>query len=117
MAKKMSKIDELKTKVESLKAKGTILKVSDLEGKAFIIDVNATSTVNGQYGEQLLIVGNYDEGDLDLTGEVRLYLTNARRTRFEEAFTEEGKYAFIFGDKVKLKSGHDYIPLELVEAV
>ena len=118
MSKKTSKIDELKSKVESLKQKGTILKVSTLEGHAFIIDVKATSTVNGQYGEQLLIVGDYTEGTLEAEGEVRLYLNGARRTRFEEAFLgPKGKYAFVFGDSVELKSGHSYIPLELVESV
>ena len=117
MAKKSSKIEELKSKVESLKQKGTILKVSALESQAFIIDVKATSTVSGQYGEQLLIVGEYSEGTVEAEGEVRLYLNGARRERFEEAFDKEGLYAFVFGDSVELKSGHSYIPLELVEAV
>lgn len=117
MAQKTSKIDELKSKVESLKQKGTILKVKELEGQVFIIDVKATSTITGQYGEQLLIVGDYTEGTLEVEGEVRLYLNGARRTRFEEAFNEEGQYAFVFGDSVELKSGHSYIPLELVESV
>jgi len=115
----MSRIDELKSKVESLKTKGTILKVSELEGKAFVMEVSATSTVNGQYGEQLLIVGTYEEGDLEVEGEVRLYLNGARRERFEEALgANRGcSVAFVFGNKVQLKSGHDYIPLELVETV
>ena len=118
MAKKNSKIEELKSKVESLKQKGTILKVSALEGQAFIIDVKATSIVNGQYGEQLVIVGEYSEGTIEgMEGEVRLYLSGARRERFEEAFDKEGLYAFVFGDSVELKSGHSYIPLELVESV
>ncbi len=117
MSKKQSKIDELKSKVESLKQKGTILKVSALEGQAFIIDVKATSTVSGQYGEQLLIVGDFSEGTIEAEGEVRLYLNGARRTRFEEAYVGLGRYAFIFGTSVELKSGHSYIPLELVEMV
>ena len=117
MSKKTSKIEELKSKVESLKQKGTILKVKDLEGQALIVNVKATTTVNGQYGEQLLIVGDYNEGTLEVEGEVRLYLNGARRTRFEEAYTDEGLYAFVFGSSVELKSGHSYIPLELVEAV
>ena len=112
MAKKNSKIEELKSKVESLKQKGTILKVSALESQAFII------VVNGQYGEQLVIVGEYSEGTIEgMEGEVRLYLSGARRERFEEAFDKEGLYAFVFGDSVELKSGHSYIPLELVESV
>ena len=119
MSKKQSKIEELKSKVESLKKKGTILKVKDLEGQAIIIDVKATSTVNGQYGEQLLIVGDFIEGSIEAEGEVRLYLNGARRTRFEEASlaVKEGHFAFVFGDSVQLKSGHSYIPLELVESV
>jgi hypothetical protein len=112
----MSKIDELKTKVESLKQKGTILKVKDLEGQGFLVAVSATSVVNGQYGEQLLIVGQWEDGELDVEGEVRLYLNGARRTRFEEAWKGPGLYGFVFGSSVQLKSGYDYIPLELVEA-
>lgn len=113
------KIDELRSKIESLKSQGTILKVGNLEGKAFVLDVSATSIVNGQYGEQLLIVGTYEEGELDLKkgDSARIYLNNKRRATFEEAWIQEGAYAFVFGTKVDLKSGHSYIPLELVESV
>ncbi len=118
MSKKQSKIDELKSKVETLKSKGTILKVKDLEGQAFFLDINTEpTTVSGQYGEQLLLIGEMNENEMELQGEVRLYLNNARRTRFEEAYTEPGLYAFVFGQSVELKSGHSYIPLELVESV
>tara|TARA_R100000734_G_C3311422_1_gene102295 strand:+ start:1323 stop:1682 length:360 start_codon:yes stop_codon:yes gene_type:complete len=119
MAKKSSKIEELKSKVESLKQKGTILKISELEGKAFVMKVSATSTVNGQYGEQLLIEGTYEEGELEVEGQVRLYLNGARQERFQEAIgANRGcSVAFVFGNKVQLKSGHDYVPLELVETV
>jgi len=110
------KIEELRSKIESLKKVGTILKVANLEGKAFVLDVSATSIVNGQYGEQLMIVGTYEEGELDLKkgDDARIYLNNKRRATFEEAWIEEGHYAFVFGTSVPLKSGHSYIPLELV---
>ena len=118
MSKKQSKIDELKSKVETLKSKGTILKVKELEGQAFFLGITTEpTTVNGQYGEQLLIIGEIQENEMELQGEVRLYLNGARRTRFEEAYTEAGLYAFVFGQSVELKSGHSYIPLELVESV
>ena len=112
------KIDELRSKVASLKGQGTILKVADLEGKAFILDVQAIKTVEGQYGEQLLIVGTSVEGLEQAEGEeVRIYLNNKRQTVFEGAYEEPGQYAFVFGDKVQMKNGYDYIPLELVEKV
>lgn len=110
------KLEQLKTQVASLKAQGTILKVKDLEGQAFLMEVSSTTTVNGQYGEQLLIVGNYTQGDLNHKAgdNLRLYLNGARRTKFEEAGEGPGEYGFVFGASVTLKSGHDYIPLELV---
>ena len=118
MSKKQSKIDELKSKVETLKqSRGTILKVKELENQAFLIDVTSALIVNGQYGEQLLIVGTMQENEMGHEGEVRLYLSGARRTHFEEAYTEPGLYAFVFGQSVELKSGHSYIPLQLVETV
>lgn len=119
MSKKQSKIEELKSKVETLKSKGTILKVKELEGQAFLIDITSALLVTGKYGEQVAIVGKIDENEMSLkSGEdVRLYLAGARRTHFEEAYTEPGLYAFVFGQSVELKSGHNYIPLELVESV
>lgn len=118
MSKKISKIEELKSKVETLKSKGTILKVKDLEGQAFFLDITVEpTTVSGQYGEQLLIIGEIKENEMKVQGEVRLYLNGARRTRFEEAYTQPALYAFVFGMSVELKSGHSYIPLDFVASV
>ena len=113
------KLKELRSKVASLNGQGTILKVADLEDKAFVVDVSATNNVTGKYGEQQLIVGNYVEGDLKHTvgDEVRLYLNNRRQEVFETSYDGKGMYAFIFGASVEMKSGHSYIPLDLVEKV
>ena len=113
-----NKIEELRSKVASLKGTGKILKVSDLSGKCFILDVSATTETTGTYGKQMLIVGNVVEGELELDAgdEVRLYLNNRRQETFEQAYKGEGHYAFLFGASVKLKNGYDYTPLELVES-
>ena len=113
------KLEELRSKVASLKGSGTILKVADLESKVFVLDVEVTKMVEGQYGEQLLIVATYLEGELNHKkgDNVCLYLNNRRQEVFDTAYIGEGKYAFVFGDKTKMKNGFDYIPLELVEQV
>jgi len=92
-------IEALKTKVEQIKKKANILKVANLEGEVFSLNIVSASKVEGKYGQQLMIVGTDDEG---------------KDTR-SAAFTGEGSYAFVFGSKVALESGHSYIPLELVE--
>jgi hypothetical protein len=110
-------MEELKTKVASLKGDASILKVSNLAGKAFSLNVTATSIVTGTYGEQLLLAGTIDyKGDLDMDEglEVRLYLNNRRRDTFEAVFDGERVYSFVFGESVTLKNGYDYIPLDAV---
>jgi len=110
-------MDELRTKVASLKGEGTILKVSNLASKAFTIDVTATSIVTGNYGEQILIVGKVGLGTeikMKEGEEVRLYLNNRRKETFETVFDGEREYAFVFGEAVTLKTGHVYIPLDMV---
>ena len=110
------KYDELRSTVASLKGEGTILKVKDLEDKAFTLTIEATQEVNGTYGEQLLIVGTVVDGELEQKKgeEVRLYLNNKRQTTFETVYDGEGNYTFLFGNKVLLKNGFHYVPLELV---
>tara|TARA_R110000751_G_scaffold282844_1_gene386114 strand:- start:3412 stop:3765 length:354 start_codon:yes stop_codon:yes gene_type:complete len=113
-----NKIDELRSKVASLKNEGTILKVSNLAGKAFVLNVNATTQVTGNYGEQLLIVGTMTNGDevgIEEGANARIYLNNKRMETFNACYTGEGNYGFVFGDSVELKNGYDYIPLDLVQ--
>ena len=114
-----NKLEELKTQVESLKKHWTILKVKDLGGHAFIMNVSSTTVVTGNYGEQTLIVGTIGQNELEMKegDSCRIYLNNKRMETFDNAYTEPGAYAFIFGDAVELKSGHTYIPLELVSKV
>lgn len=110
-------MNELRTKVASLKGDASILKVSNLAGKAFTIDVTATSIVTGNYGEQILIVGQIGIGTeikMKAGESVRLYLNNKRKAMFETVFDGEREYAFVFGEAVTLKTGHNYIPLEMV---
>jgi hypothetical protein len=103
-------IEVLKTKVEQMKKKANILKVANLEGEVFSLNIVSASKVEGKYGQQLMIVGTDEEGK-----DTRLYLTGKREETFTAAYTGEGSYAFVFGSKVALESGHSYIPLELVE--
>lgn len=103
------KIEELKTKVEQMKKKANILKVSELAGEVFSMQVTNASMVVGKYGDQLMIVGTVDNEDS------RIYLTGRRAQTFENAFEGEGEYAFVFGEAVTLEGGNQYIPLELVE--
>ena len=116
-----NKIDELRSKVASLKNEGTILKVKDLAGMAFVLNVNATTQVTGTYGEQLLIVGTMTglTGDTGVEegANTRIYLNNKRMETFNASYVGEGEYGFVFGDSVELKNGYDYIPLELVQKV
>ena len=120
MADKTSMMDELKTKVASLKESSTILKVGDLAGFGLLIDVTSQGNVEGKYGEQTLIRGKWVEGDLTHleSGElVSLYLNGKRAEVFQNAYDGEGQYAFIFGESTTLKSGHSYIPLDLVSKI
>lgn len=104
------KIEELRSKVAKAKeGGGTILKFHQLEGEIFSIQVSRVEPVNGQYGEQTLIVGEKDGS------EVRLYLNGNREKVFLEAFDGLGEYAFVVGEARETKDGYSYVPLELVE--
>ena len=103
------KIEELKTKVQALNNTGNIVKIHEHAGKVVGMHIEQTSVTMGKYGEQLLIVGTVD-------GEAsRMYLNGKRREIFETAFAGAGDYAFVIGESVELKSGNNYVPLELVE--
>lgn len=112
------KIDELRSKVASLKdSTGTVLKVADLEDTGLTINVTTAENVTGNYGEQKLIIGTIadsDKEDLKVGAEVRLYLNNRRQAVFEAAYNGEGEYTFLFGKTTVLKNGFNYIPLEAV---
>ena len=101
--------DKLRSKVATLKASATIVKIHECAGQVVGMNVEQTSVEMGKYGEQLLIVGTID-------GEAsRIYLNGKRREVFEASFDGAGDYAFVVGESVELKSGNNYVPLELVE--
>ncbi len=105
-----NKIEELKTKVQALNTTGTIVKIHEHAGKVVGMHIEQTSVTMGKYGEQLLIVGTTVEGEA-----CRMYLNGKRREIFETAYAGAGDYAFVIGESVELKSGNNYVPLELVE--
>jgi hypothetical protein len=101
--------DKLKSKVAALKATANIVKIHENAGQVIGMNVEQTSVEMGKYGEQLLVVGTID-------GEAsRIYLNGKRREVFTAAFDGAGEYAFVVGESVELKSGNNYVPLELVE--
>lgn len=101
--------DKLKSKVATLKASANIVKIHEFAGQVIGMNVEQTSVEMGKYGEQLLLVGTID-------GEpTRIYLSGKRRETFEASFDGAGDYAFVIGVSVELKSGNNYVPLELVE--
>ena len=101
--------EQLKSKVAALKATANIVKIHECAGQVIGMNVEQTSVEMGKYGEQMLIVGTID-------GEPsRIYLNGKRRETFEASFDGAGDYAFVVGESVELKSGNNYVPLELVE--
>ena len=130
MAKKTEAYNyaEMISAVKAQSDTSTRIKLNATPAVAYTLDgatIDERILTHSEYGESLAVngtlIGTNDDAHNDNIGKkVAFYLTGKRREAYEEAVNAGANLQvvhFVCGETVQLKSGRDYIPLNVVAEI
>jgi hypothetical protein len=131
MAKENKQAYNYAEMIASVKAQSdtsTRIKLNATPAVAYTVDgatIDERILTHSEYGESLAVnatlIGTNDPAHTDNIGsKVAFYLTGKRREAYEEKVNAGANLVvvhFVVGETVQLKSGRDYLPLEVVAEI
>jgi hypothetical protein len=120
--------EEMISAVKAQSETSTRIKLNATPAVAYTVDgatIDERILTHSEYGESLAVnatlIGTNDDAHKDNIGKkVAFYLTNKRREAYEEAVNAGANLVvvhFVCGETVQLKSGRDYIPLNVMAEI